>query len=744
MIPTTQLSRRTILGATVAGSAVTFTPAAGAAESPSASFAMLTDSHANVDRPDRTAWTRRALDHIAARNPDFVLHGGDITEYGSAEEYALHQRTVPADLKPLMHYVPGNHESQWDAYALEHYREHVGPTRYSFTTAGLHVIGIDPLVSQQWPSWQFSQDLLDFIRKDLAQVPAGIPIVILTHFPISDDYLFVSNADEFLAVIEPYPVRLVFSGHIHKRRLRTFNGLTHLTGAAMLKEPVYYWAERLTTAAGDRLRISEVTVPENGSPTETVVAEAPLDAVGPGDDLGPLTLTARGDARSVRVRALVDPSTRRGAPQIPSDIAARVYPMGMEPSDWQPLVQRGRSPRWEGHIDATALPPGAHRVQVRASNGGEDPVWIDTVDVDIPADAPTITWEHALGSGTVVADLAHDGDTVFVGSVTGVLDALKTDSDGVSTVWRRDDLGGIYKGPKVLDEAGVLLVGSTDHHLRALDLKTGTTRWSTDLGAPVQCGIALLDLPQGRRISVAAGTQLHILTFDGQVEWSSDLGGTFTGAACTDGARVFAGSGSGEVIALDARDGSRLWSTMVARRTDSAYHKLIFGPWAAQLQMLETGDVLVPTHGSTTAVNSVSGEERWTVTGLHRDMFTRAIVSEHGVLLLDGKEGDALLVDQSSGETIWKGKPFPFVGGSGASHGSSPIGTADPDLYWMVATTGMLTRIDLSTPEFTILLKVSNSFTTSTAALVSDGSLLVTVDHQGMIRGVTGLDGASR
>src|SRR5699024_7314105 len=131
----------------------------------------------------------------------------------------------------------------------------------------------------------------------------------------------------------------------------------------------------------------------------------------------------------------------------------------------------------------------------------------------------------------------------------------------------------------------------------------------------------------------------------------------------------------------------------VATKTDSPYHRIIYGPWGAPLQMLSTGDVFVPLHTSAVTLSADTGEVQWSIGGLHRAQFTRPVISEHGVLIFDGKEGDAFLLDQSTGETKWHDQPFPFVGGSSASWGSSPVPTSDPAVYWMVATTGMLAKI---------------------------------------------------
>lgn len=741
------VTRRTLLGASVAGAAgVALAPAAQAQPSPaprgaSAKFAMIADTHANVTNTGRTSDLVRTMADIEARDPDFVLHCGDITEWGSQDEVDLYLSSIPSGLASRIHHVPGNHETQWNADAWEGYRRAFGPTHYSFDAAGLHVVGMDPLVSQQWPSYQFGRRLLEEVSADLASVPEGVPIVMVSHFPLSDDWLFVNNADELWRIIEPYPVRLMFSGHIHRREVSQFNGVTHLVGNALLKAPVYYWAEQVSGEDGDQLAISEVRVPASGESVEELIAYAPLGPVGPGETFGPLKLSVSGGREEITVKAVAVPRGGRPRSQWPSTIKARVYPQGIEPPAWTTLERRGRSPVWAGALAAAALPPGSHRVQVQASDGGAGPVWSQTAPVSIAPTSAEVAWSHSLAGGTVMAGLAQVDATVVAATTTGVVEALSVDAGGASTEWRAE-LGGVFKAPVAMPDGETVLVGSADHHLYALEAATGQVQWQRDLGAPVQCEIAVLDTGDSPRIGVAAGTRFFMLDADGLPVWDADLGGTFTGCACTDGHLVFAGSSDGQVHALDLSTGDQAWSTMIATKTDSPYHLTIYGPWAAWMQMLSTGDVLVPAHTAVAALRADTGEVRWAVDGLHRALFTRPVVSDFGVLVFDGKEGDALLLDQATGETTWHDNTLPFVPGSSASWGSAPVPTGNPAIYWMVATTGMLARIDLSAPSITRLLKVSNTFTTSTPALIvgDQDPFLVSIDQMGTVRGITGLN----
>lgn len=273
-----------------------------------------------------------------------------------------------------------------------------------------------------------SGGLVEFIGQDLRRVPPDTPIVLFNHFPLSGDWFFVNNSEKLLKLIEPYLVRVAFAGHIHRRQVLAFNGLTQVVGDAIIHGRVYYWAERTTDADGDRLVTSEVTVPATGDATGTVVVTAPLTDPGPGGAFGPPRTTA--SVRHQTVRISVQAPRNSGV----SQVSTRVYPQGVPVSSWQPLAPTGR--RWSGELEVSSLPPGIHRLQVRSSDG-QDAVWDAMTSVTIPASTAHLAWTHELGQ-TVMGDLAHHGGLVVAGTTDGLVEAFSVTQNGSHTRWRRN------------------------------------------------------------------------------------------------------------------------------------------------------------------------------------------------------------------------------------------------------------------------------------------------------------------
>lgn len=118
--------------------------------------------------------------------------------------------------------VIGNHDINYDAKIREHanetYESVYGPSFYSFDYGHAHFIVMDNI---DWFSPEnsdryryragFGKKQLDFVKKDLAGVPAEKPVVLMMHIPLSG----TNDRRELYNIIEKRPFCISFSGHTH-------------------------------------------------------------------------------------------------------------------------------------------------------------------------------------------------------------------------------------------------------------------------------------------------------------------------------------------------------------------------------------------------------------------------------------------------------------------------------------------------------------------------------------------------
>ena len=245
-------------------------------------FAMVTDTHvgmtaASVER------LRPVYAAIARRAPDFVLHCGDITDTGLPGEYERYWQTVPAALRGRIRHVPGNHEVRWDPTAKGLYREQFGAVPYSFDAGGVHVAGLDPTQLLLEPG-HCGAAALEWLDRDLAA--AGGPVLVFQHFPVGREHDYIDDQAALLELIARHDVRVLVAGHVHRETVTRLGGLVQVTLQAVLKEPVFYWAE---LSEGAALTVSRVTVAADEVRAGSSVVTVPLTGPLTGPSTGPLT-----------------------------------------------------------------------------------------------------------------------------------------------------------------------------------------------------------------------------------------------------------------------------------------------------------------------------------------------------------------------------------------------------------------------------------------------------------------------
>ncbi|RIQ29569.1 outer membrane protein assembly factor BamB family protein [Jiangella rhizosphaerae] len=691
--------------------------AAAAPDGAGLRFAVVTDTHASPEEPVRLQLLPRVFQSIDRANPDFVMNCGDITDYGAGAEFDAYLSTIPRTLRPRMRHVPGNHEVRWDVNAGRLYQQTFGPAPYTFDVGGVRVVGLDATQLLQEPG-HLGPERLRWLSGALDQ---GAPAVLFQHFPYGADHYYVNDQDAFLGAVAGSSVRAVFAGHVHSEGVYRFNGFTQVTGAATRNAALYYWVERAEDAGHPVLRVWAVTVAIDGVETRRELTTIPLGGDGSGRLLAPGRVVidlAAGGALDVRVEV-----PRDGAP---AQVRAQVYPQhvfgGRNAGTWVPLAAPGRSRWWSGTVDAAALPPGTHRLQLRVV-GADGATHESTAAFELPAVAgtPGRRWSRTL-SGSVQGGLTATPDGLVAAGSTGGDVVLVDPRRGGRPRWSAS-AGPVLRASAVTVET--VFVPSADHRLRALAAADGVEQWSVDAGAPVLSAplVTALGPDSVPAVVFAAGRTLHAVDpSDGAELWRADLGGFFAGRAACDGARVYAGSGDGYAYAFDAVTGERLWRFSTTSRTNT-YGRLLYGAWDDTVELLPGGLVLFATVSSTFAVDAATGALRWQVAG--GCMYPPSGLTEHGLLLVD-EWGRFQLVDPATGTRRW----YAELGARTLNAGPVIAG----DTAWVVATTGLLAGVDVATGIIAHRLQTgpANSFSTP---VVVDG-VLVFGDQDGGLHGI--------
>lgn len=228
-------------------------------------FIHASDTHISPASLERTQRLRAIVDSV---KPAFVLITGDLVrdalrvgEPVATSYYELFKSERDKFSAPVW-LVPGNHENfgierhlslvspQNPLYGRGMYHHYFGPDYYSFTFGGVHFVGLNTVdIDDLWYYGHVDSTQVEWLSRDLAAVPAGVPVVTFNHIPFftSVETLngysaeppaptsitvrgktsfrhAVSNAGDVIERISGHPYDLALGGHMHVREQLRYEG----------------------------------------------------------------------------------------------------------------------------------------------------------------------------------------------------------------------------------------------------------------------------------------------------------------------------------------------------------------------------------------------------------------------------------------------------------------------------------------------------------------------------------------
>jgi Icc protein len=194
------------------------------------SFVQISDSHIGFNKAanqDVTGTLKKAIDKInvvptGMKQPDFMIHTGDITQSSKAAEFDTAEQVVKGAKVGQVFYVPGEHDFSLDDGAL--YKQRFGKGTlgngwYSHNYKGVHFVGLNNVV-QVDAMGNLGADQLAWLKTDLAGLSASTPVVVFAHIPLWMVYekwgWGTQDGAQALALLKRFGSVTVLNGHIHQ------------------------------------------------------------------------------------------------------------------------------------------------------------------------------------------------------------------------------------------------------------------------------------------------------------------------------------------------------------------------------------------------------------------------------------------------------------------------------------------------------------------------------------------------
>lgn len=213
-----------------------------AAGDASFSFVQISDSHIGFHKApnmDVASTLRASLDQINAqkRQPDFLLHTGDLTHLSRPEEFETLAGLMGEARAGKTFYVPGEHDVIGDNGA-EFFRRFGERQQaggwYSFDHHDVHFIGlINVLNLKAGGLGSLGTDQLAWLKRDLAKLSAETPVVVFAHMPMWSLYPSwgwgTDDSAEAMSYLRRFGSVSVLNGHIHQIQQKVEGTITFYT-----------------------------------------------------------------------------------------------------------------------------------------------------------------------------------------------------------------------------------------------------------------------------------------------------------------------------------------------------------------------------------------------------------------------------------------------------------------------------------------------------------------------------------
>ncbi|HEV8513841.1 MAG TPA: metallophosphoesterase [Cyclobacteriaceae bacterium] len=244
----------------ISGNSTIDFPLAKTSSSQEFKFIHASDTHISEKSIDRMEKLRAIVEQV---KPDFVIITGDlvrdalrVSEKEATGYYELYVKEIQKFAVPVWS-VPGNHENfgierhlslvspSHPLYGKKMYHHYLGPNYYSFNYGGVHFIGLDDVDFEDlWYYGHVDSTQVAWMKKDLATVSSGTPIITFNHIPFFSGGLSlttftesglsrtlerekgvlqfrhtVSNAHELISILDKYNYPIALSGHYHARQV---------------------------------------------------------------------------------------------------------------------------------------------------------------------------------------------------------------------------------------------------------------------------------------------------------------------------------------------------------------------------------------------------------------------------------------------------------------------------------------------------------------------------------------------
>lgn len=220
-------------------------------------FAQVTDTHivprnkkwVSIDSAIMSARLREVVQEINALNPppEFVLHTGDIVDYGNVGAYKQ-AKAILDELHMPYFMIPGNHDGREELRQVFNkghpYLQQNGPINYVIDGHAVNFLMLDTLVPQKTHGF-IEKEVFDWMQMILDIDKSKPAIICIHHFPCRVYHklfntIALKNANILKKFVKSHKqIISILAGHYHVAVAATFAGKSCWISPSVA--PVHYF-----------------------------------------------------------------------------------------------------------------------------------------------------------------------------------------------------------------------------------------------------------------------------------------------------------------------------------------------------------------------------------------------------------------------------------------------------------------------------------------------------------------------
>ena len=584
-----------------------------AAQSAPVKFAYLSDIHITLSGTSHIENLRRCIADINTQ-PDiqFTILGGDLTDFGTDEEFAFTKGMLD-ELDHPYWVVAGNHDAKWSESGCNTFAKVFGHEHFEFDAGGIKFLGCCCGPNMRMAPALIPQETLSWLDSVARTVPREQPVILVNHYPQDTSVL---NYFQLMNTVKQCNIQLLIGGHWHQNRILNYEGVPGILGRS----------------------------PDRGKEVGYNIIEI-ADGVFSAHER--ILVDAEGETITPLERQPWYTQTLTATPQYEPDKAAgRDNPYGL-PGDYPflkfdvnrefPQVTEVWRSQDEGDIGCGVVQAGSYVLY--ANEAG--------VIKALDAASGREIWRYAT-EGKVFSTPAVWKKRVVIGSTDGYIYCLSLRNGRL--LWRYRCGKSVLATPVI--HKGIAYVGASDHVFRALKVRSGRLVWANeDIVGFVECRPYVDD--EQVVFGDWANTLYSLDPKTGVLQWTWRTKGSrmFSPAAVYPvkaHGRIFLVTPERKTYALDARTGEQLWVSAGGRES------IALSPDGETIYVKTMFDSI---QAYATAPNNAV--KRWEVRpgfGYEIAPTPCACSADGQLLFVPTDKGNLLCLNTADGSLVWKHK----------------------------------------------------------------------------------------